>query len=123
MRLRNGIADAAAIVVGLGGVGRQLAMQLAALGVRRLLLVDAGRVSRREAAVECYFAEDVGRPKRHATAELCHRLNPQLDVHTSERFSPRRLTGNDVLFVCELDRAAAQTLRAARRNIRYCIRM
>jgi sulfur carrier protein ThiS adenylyltransferase len=123
MRCRARIADASAIVVGLGGVGRQLAMQLAALGVGRLWLVDAGRVSRRRVAVECYFADDVGHPKRHATAQLCHLVNPELEVSTSAQLSPRRLTSNDVLFACEPGAAAEHAIRAARPNVRYYIRV
>jgi sulfur carrier protein ThiS adenylyltransferase len=91
-----------ATVVGLGGIGRQVALQLAALGVARLQLVDAGSVSRRTHAAEGYAEDDIGRPKVHATAQLCHQINPKLDIHTLQSRSLRGLDLGDAVFCCTL---------------------
>ncbi len=91
-----------ATVVGLGGIGRQVALQLAALGVARLQLVDAGIVSRRTHTAEGYAEDDLGRPKVHATAHLCHQINPKLDIHTLQSRSLRGLDLGDAVFCCIL---------------------
>ena len=52
----------AATIIGLDGVGRQVALQLAALGVPQLQLVDARVVTRRVQRREGYAYEDIGRP-------------------------------------------------------------
>jgi hypothetical protein len=54
-----------------------------------------------------YFAEDAGRAKVHATAELCHRFNPVLDVTALTRLTPRELNTVDAVFWC-LNSSAAQ---------------
>ena len=59
-------------IIGLGAVGRQTALLLAALGLPRLQLVDSRVVTRALHAAEGYPFEDVGRPRVHATAQLCH---------------------------------------------------
>ena len=83
------LADCGATVIGLGALGRNVAWQLAALGVPRLQLVDPARVARAQATCEGYFFEDIGRTKAHATAELVHRVNPAIEVSAHVgRFKP-----------------------------------
>jgi hypothetical protein len=77
-----------------------VAGQLAALGIGRLILIDAGLVSAKHHASEGYFAEDAGRQRVHATAELCHRLNPLLEVETRARSSIRQCVDVDAVFCC-----------------------
>ena len=89
-----------ATVIGMGGVGRQIAMHLAALGVGRLQLVDAGKVSIKTHAREGYALEDVRRPRVFVTAGRCHPVNPQLDLHTVPTRSLRGLDLGDVVFLC-----------------------
>ena len=104
-----------AMVVGLGGVGRQAAVQLAALGVPRLHLVDARTIARTTHATEGYPFEDVGRLRAHATAHMCHKINPQLEIHAIPK---RPLTGvdaGDAVFCCPgtpgIRRSLRQSLR------------
>ena len=61
--------DGTVAVFGLNAIGRQVALQLAALGVGRLVLVDPGPVSRRHCAAEGFSAEDVGRPMLYGTTK------------------------------------------------------
>src|SRR5262245_12538603 len=82
-----------ALVVGVGAVGRQVALQLAALGVPRLTLIDHDAVGEENLAPQGYWPEDLGQPKAAVTAALCRRVNP--DVHVvpvAERFK-RSATG------------------------------
>ena len=82
-------------MIGVGAVGRQVALQLAAMGIRSLTLVDFDTVDVVNLAPQGYAPEDLGKPKVQATAEWCRRLNPDLLVHaTCERFrrsSPKTL--------------------------------
>jgi molybdopterin-synthase adenylyltransferase len=89
-----------AAVNGLNGIGRQVAAQLSCLNVGSLRLCDAGMVATCRCADQGYFAEDAGRAKVHATAELCHRLNPGLDVRALTQLTPRELNTVDAVFCC-----------------------
>ncbi len=99
-----------ALVVGLRGIGRQVALGLASLGVQKLTLIDAGRVDPAETATEGYFADDIGRYRRHATAEFCHRLNPGLAIETYARVSSRDLDPHTAVLVCGLTPPAEQAV-------------
>ena len=56
----------AATVIGLGGTGRCVAVQLAALGIPRLRLVDPRDVPRTKHEADGYRADDAGRAHRAA---------------------------------------------------------
>ena len=96
----------AATVIGLGGVGRCVAMQLAALRVPRLLLVDPGNLPRTKYAADGFPFEDAGRARAHTTAQLCHQIYPQLDLNSITERSVRRVDLGDAVFCC---RARART--------------
>src|SRR4051812_4038979 len=66
-----------ALVIGVGAVGRQVALQLAALGVSRLTLVDDDTVSIENLAAQGYWPADLGRPKVEVTAQLCRSVYPE----------------------------------------------
>ena len=102
-----------ATVLGLNGIGRQVALQLAALGVGRLVLVDPGRVSRRHYAAEGFPAEDVGRPKVHVAGQAAHQLNPLLDIKTVVGQCLRSGGAVDAVFCCTAARWARQAGRQA----------
>lgn len=97
---RTAIGRTRATVIGLGGLGRQVAMHLTALGVGRLHLVDARRVSIKTHGREGFALEDVGRPRVFAAAGRCHPINPQLDLQTVPTRSIRGLDPGDVAFLC-----------------------
>jgi sulfur carrier protein ThiS adenylyltransferase len=81
------LATCHALVIGVGAIGRQVALQLAALGVSELTLVDHDTVGVENLAPQGYWAEEVGIAKVAATAELCHRINPDLHLRAlPERF-------------------------------------
>jgi sulfur carrier protein ThiS adenylyltransferase len=95
-----------AVVVGVGAVGRQVALQLAAVGVPRLTLYDDDRVGVENLAPQGYWAEDIDRLKVDATAQVCARVCPQTQVEpVAGRFRrstavPRDDGGDLVVFAC-----------------------
>jgi sulfur carrier protein ThiS adenylyltransferase len=100
------LAQCDAVVIGVGAIGRQVAIQLAALGIARLTLFDDDCVQVENLAVQGYWPEDILRPKVDATAELCRRMHPSIQLNAvPERFkrsTPRPLStnGDRMVFCC-----------------------
>ncbi len=94
------LASVRATVIGVGAVGRQVAIQLTAMGADRLQLIDFDVVEPANLATQAFFESDLGRPKVWATAELCHRLNPRVEIESVQtRFRSSVSVGN-VVFCC-----------------------
>jgi sulfur carrier protein ThiS adenylyltransferase len=101
------LAACHALVVGVGAIGRQVALQLAAVGMPLLLLYDDDHVSEENLAAQGYRPDQLGVAKVAATALDCQKINPQ--THTipkEERFrrpTARQVTGwpsRLVVFAC-----------------------
>lgn len=69
-----------ALVIGVGAIGRQVALQLAALGIPQLTLFDEDTVGIENLAPQGYWAEDLGAPKVLTTQAICARLNPEIQI-------------------------------------------
>ncbi len=94
-------------VIGVGAIGRQVAMQLAALGVRRLQLIDFDRVEPTNITTQGYRYADCGRLKVEALADTLRELDPDLTVASlADRFRPSQ-TLHDVVF-CGVDRISTR---------------
>jgi len=94
------LIDLTVTVVGVGAVGRQVALQLAAIGVPRLQLVDFDRVEVENLAPQGFSESNLGQLKVQATADLARQINSDLDVHlVPERFR-RSLEVGDAVFNC-----------------------
>jgi len=87
-------------VIGVGAIGRQVALQLAALGVRKLQLIDFDKVEPTNITTQGYLAADLGQFKVEATARALQAIDADLEVEpVIDRFRPGVTTG-DVVFVC-----------------------
>lgn len=94
------LQDIKATVVGVGAGGRQVALQLAAIGVPKIQLIDFDTVNVENLAAQGYFEADLGRLKINATADVCRAINPAIEIKTEEeRFKSLQFTGG-VLFCC-----------------------
>jgi len=114
------LAMCRATVVGVGAVGRQVALQLAAMGVPHLQLIDPDTVEEVNLACQGYLETDLGREKVHATADLCRQINPQIEIHSEQgRFRRHGEVGN-VLF-CAVDDIEVRRLiwQAAGDRVQY----
>ena len=94
------LANIKASVIGVGAIGRQVALQLTAIGVRRLQLVDFDTVEESNIATQGYFEDDIGRPKVRATAHQCQQINHGLMIDEQCGRFRRSMDIGTVVFVC-----------------------
>lgn len=76
--IQRALARSRVGVAGLGGLGSNVAMQLARLGVGALVLVDFDVVEPSNLNRQQYFARQLGRPKALVLAESLLEVNPHL---------------------------------------------
>jgi len=94
------LAQLQVTVIGVGAIGRQAALQLAAIGVRRLQLVDFDAVDRSNITTQGYCAGDFGVAKVQATKRAIGQLDRSVEVEAIEdRYRPRLVTG-EAVFCC-----------------------
>ena len=87
-------------VVGVGAIGRQVALQLSAIGVGEIQLVDFDTVEEVNLAPQGYFEEDLGKAKVAATGDLCRKINSEIKITEIDgKFRSNMEVGN-VLFCC-----------------------
>ena len=95
-----------AVVIGVGAIGRQVALHLAALGIARMTLFDHDTVQAVNLAPQGYWPEDLQQPKVNATAEICRRIHPPLPIMAvPERFKRSTMRevsfdGEPIIFCC-----------------------
>ena len=87
-------------VIGVGAIGRQVALQLAAIGAKQIHLIDFDIVEPVNITTQGYLADDMGLPKVAATARMMRRLDPTIAItQTEDRF--RAMYGcGDAVFCC-----------------------
>lgn len=69
------------LVVGVGAIGRQVALQLAAMGAASMTIVDDDVVAEENLAVQGYGPHEIGLPKVEAVANQCRLLLPEIDLN------------------------------------------
>src|SRR5476649_1825418 len=81
------LAQCHAVVIGVGAVGRQVALQLAAVGVPKMTLIDHDTVAVENLAPQGFWESDLGRSKVKAVAEIAQRQFPAIEItNLPERF-------------------------------------
>ncbi len=97
---RERILDCKATVIGVGAIGRQVAIQLTAIGVPHLQLIDFDSVEISNLASQGYLQKNLKRPKVDVTAEFVREINYDLQVEVIlDRFKRTTPVGNCV-FCC-----------------------
>jgi sulfur carrier protein ThiS adenylyltransferase len=75
------------VVVGVGSIGRQVALQLSAMGIPAMTLYDHDTVSAENLGPQGFWETDVGDRKVDAVANVCHQQQPRMELHAvGERF-------------------------------------
>ena len=94
------IADCKATVIGVGAIGRQVAMQLSVMGIPWLQIIDHDKIEWSNLASQGYLEGDMGKLKVNATLELCMRINTTTQIQAvPDRFRRSMEIGN-IVFCC-----------------------
>jgi sulfur carrier protein ThiS adenylyltransferase len=98
-----------ATVIGVGAIGRQVALQLAAMGIPWLQLVDFDTVDASNLASQGYLEADLDKPKVEATALLCRQINSSSELHWVKQPFRRSMDTGNVIF-CAVDQIQTRRL-------------
>ena len=74
------LADCKATVIGVGAIGRQVALQLTAMGAKNIQIVDHDEVEISNLASQGYWEDDLEKNKVDATGEACLKINKDLKL-------------------------------------------
>jgi len=94
------MANLTVTVVGVGAIGRQVALQLAAMGVSKLQLIDFDRVEIENLCCQGYLEHDLGMLKVEATSRMSWQINSQVTIEQVGQRFQRSAPVGDVLFSC-----------------------
>jgi sulfur carrier protein ThiS adenylyltransferase len=89
-----------ATVIGVGAIGRQVALQLAAIGVPWIQLIDFDTVEDGNLAAQGFFEEDLGKTKVEAISNLVYSINSNVSVIPVEDRFRRGMPIGNVVFCC-----------------------
>ncbi|MHC4538473.1 MAG: HesA/MoeB/ThiF family protein [Planctomycetota bacterium] len=103
------LAICKATVIGVGAIGRQVALQLTAMGIPWLQLVDFDNVDASNLASQGYLEADLDKPKVEATARLCKQINSDLEIIGVKQAFRRSMDIGNVVF-CAVDRIHTRRL-------------
>ena len=109
-------------VIGVGAVGRQVALQLAAIGARQVQLIDFDRVESSNVTTQGYLWEDAQqrRHKVEATRQAMLRIDPQINVETViDRYRSKIEIGQAVFCCVDTISARAAIWRSANRCCQF----
>ncbi len=102
------LASILATVIGVGAVGRQVALQLAAIGTREIQLIDFDQVDQTNVTTQGYFAEQIGEAKVDAVTGTIMALDDTIRVNTiQDRYRAKQAIGQAVF--CCVDSISART--------------
>lgn len=82
---RSRLSEIRATVIGIGAIGRHVALQLAAIGTPRLQLIDFDSVDITNVTTQGYEQADVGQLKVAAAARAIGRLDATIQVEVRLR--------------------------------------
>jgi molybdopterin-synthase adenylyltransferase len=98
------LQEAVVVILGVGGLGGRVALELACIGVGHLFLVDGDEVEVSNLNRQIQFGEvDVGRPKAECMAERITAFNSSIEVNAlctridSESDLAKRIEGADIV--------------------------
>jgi molybdopterin-synthase adenylyltransferase len=101
-------------VIGVGAIGRQIALQLAAMGAKRLQLIDFDRVEWTNVTTQGYLARDVGQSKVNAAACAIREIEPAIELAlVYDRYRPKLKLGEAVFCCVDSISARAAIWRSA----------
>ena len=103
------LARCRATIIGVGAIGRQVALQLTAMGMPWLQLVDFDTVDASNLASQGYLEADLDQPKIEATALLCRQINSTVELHLARHPFRRSMDVGHIVF-CAVDQIQTRRL-------------
>ena len=117
---RSRLQDVLVTVIGVGAIGRQVALQLAAIGATRLQLIDFDLVEATNVTTQGYFTSDIGQPKVEATRSALQRIEPTAAVTSvADRYRPDMVIGAAVFCCVDSISARGAIWRSAHHDCRF----
>ena len=99
--VQDKISAATVGVAGLGGLGSNIAISLARLGVGHLILVDFDIVELVNLNRQQYYIHQIGIKKAEAIQKILHEINPYLDVEAyAVKVTPENI--QDLFGTCDI---------------------
>ena len=97
---RDRLSGVVISVIGVGAIGRQVALQLASIGAVQLQLLDFDSVEATNITTQGFQASDIGHPKVEATKRAIAEIDREIDVQcVVDRYRPKHTTGS-IVFCC-----------------------
>lgn len=117
---RDRLADLPITVIGVGAIGRQVALQLASLGTSQLQLIDFDRVEQTNVTTQGNRQCDIGRLKVSACRDAIEQIDPTIKVETvRDRFRSRHSIGSAVFCCVDAIQARAVIWKAVRKRVAF----
>lgn len=89
------------VVVGVGAIGRQVALLLAAMGIEKLVIIDPDTVEEANMGAQGYRPDQVRQLKVVAMTEDLRAINPELRVEPHNRkFEPGDTDNRCIVYAC-----------------------
>jgi sulfur carrier protein ThiS adenylyltransferase len=97
---RERLSTTSATVIGVGAIGRQVALQFASIGAPHIQLIDFDNVENHNVTTQGYLQADIGQSKVSTTAAAIANIDSTIHVdQINDRFRPKLQTGS-VVFCC-----------------------
>ena len=97
------LAQRKVTVIGVGAIGRQVALQLAAMGVQHLQLVDNDNVEESNIASQGYKEKDIGLHKVECTGLDCIAINSEMKIGVYPKKFDSEMKVYETVFCCVHD--------------------
>ncbi len=114
------LAQRKVTVIGVGAIGRQVALQLAAMGVQHLQLIDDDTVEESNIASQGYYENNLGYPKVLCTGPICQALNSEINIETyTQKFDDKIIFGETVFCCVDSITARQEIWEALNAKVRF----
>jgi sulfur carrier protein ThiS adenylyltransferase len=89
-----------ATVIGVGAIGRQVALQLAAMGIKKLQFIDPDVVAPENLAAQGFLEGDLDVPKVEAVKQMCEKINSEISIEIVPSLFADDTEHGEVVFCC-----------------------